>query len=135
MQIEINDLAVLTAAVASFVIGLIWYSPFLFGRPWMRLSGITEEAMKGRNPIMPLSASFIADLVLAYVLAHFIQYAGVNTAVLGMTAGFWSWLGFVATVQLSDAMFTGKPIGLYLINTSYRLSALVAMGTILGYWT
>lgn len=135
MQIEINYLAVLAAAGASFIIGLIWYSPFILGKSWRRLSGITDEEMKGRNPAVPLSVSFIADLVLAYVLAYFIQYAGINTAVLGMTVGFWSWLGFIATIQLTDAMFTGKPIGLYLINTSYRLAALVAMGAIIGYWT
>lgn len=134
MHIEVNYLAVLAAAVAGFLIGLIWYSPFILGKLWMNLSGITEEAMKGRNPTTPLAVSFIADLVLAYVLSYFIQYAGINTVVLGMTAGFWTWLGFLATVQLTDAMFTGKPIGFYLINTSYRLIALLAMGAILGYW-
>lgn len=131
---QINYLSIIAAAVVSFGIGMAWYSPFLFARPWMRLSGLTDELMRQRNPIFPLTVSFTADLVLSYVLLHFMQYAGANSAALGLIAGFWAWLGFIATVQLSDALFTGKPFSLFLINTGYRLASLLAMGAILGFW-
>ena len=39
----INYLAVLTAAVACFVIGGLWYSNLMFGKAWMKESGMTEE--------------------------------------------------------------------------------------------
>jgi len=37
------------AAVASFVIGGGWYSPLLFGRIWMRETGLQDEAPRKRN--------------------------------------------------------------------------------------
>jgi Protein of unknown function (DUF1761) len=33
---RLNLLAVLVAAVSTMVVGLIWYSPVLFDRPWVR---------------------------------------------------------------------------------------------------
>ena len=39
----INPWAVLVAAVATMVIGFLWYSPILFARPWMRLMGCDPD--------------------------------------------------------------------------------------------
>ena len=36
-----NYLAVFVAAVVVFIIGYLWYSPFLFGNLWMKLSNIS----------------------------------------------------------------------------------------------
>ena len=38
---KINYLAILAAAVATFILGAIWY--IAFQTPWMELSGVTEE--------------------------------------------------------------------------------------------
>ena len=39
---EFNILAVIAAALATFVLGGLWYSPALFGRAWQREAGVTE---------------------------------------------------------------------------------------------
>lgn len=39
----VNMLAVLAATLVSIALGVIWYSPYLFGRFWMREVGVTEE--------------------------------------------------------------------------------------------
>src|SRR5216684_1584610 len=43
----INFWAVLVSAIATMVIGFLWYSPMLFANPWMRLMGIdpTDQAL------------------------------------------------------------------------------------------
>ena len=47
MQIvEVNYVAVLAAAIASFVIGALWYSPMLFGKMWMKLSNVSGKEVK-----------------------------------------------------------------------------------------
>ena len=43
---NINWLAVLVAALSTFILGGLWYGP-LFGRTWMRASGMTEERVNG----------------------------------------------------------------------------------------
>jgi Protein of unknown function (DUF1761) len=41
------------------------------------------------------------------------------------------WLGFVATVQFTSALFTKQSTKLFAINTGYQLVCYVAMGAIL----
>ena len=43
----INYFAVLAAAVSTFVLGGLWYSPMLFGKAWMRANNFTET--RGSN--------------------------------------------------------------------------------------
>lgn len=132
-QVDVNLMAVLVCGVASMIIGYLWYSKMLFGKTWMKLSGVSETDMKKANSNMPVlyGTMFIASLVMAYVLAHFAKYAGALTLTDGVVAGFWAWLGFVATTMLTNVLYEGKPVKLYLINTGYQLVTLVVMGMIL----
>ena len=50
-MIEINWLALLAAAVSTFIVGFIWYNPKVFGTAWMNETGMTEEKAKGANKI------------------------------------------------------------------------------------
>jgi len=68
------------------------------------------------------------------VLGKLIAVAGSTTAVDGLKIGLVVWLGFVTTVQLTNALFSHQRNKLYLINTGYQLVCYVAMGPILGAW-
>src|SRR4051812_47000535 len=46
---EISWLAVVVGAVASFLLGGLWYSPVLFGKAWQRETGLTDEQLKSGN--------------------------------------------------------------------------------------
>lgn len=48
---NINFLAVLVSALASFAIGSLWYSPLLFGKAWQKAVGLTDEKIKSSNMI------------------------------------------------------------------------------------
>ena len=45
----VNILAVLIAAVSSFLLGGLWYSPALFGKAWQREVGLTDEQLAKGN--------------------------------------------------------------------------------------
>ena len=131
--------SVLLAAVASMVVGFLWYSPLLFARPWMVLMGYDpedkarlEEMRKGAGKMYALS--FLASLVSALVLAKIILITTVTSPLYGMKVGFAVWLGFVATVQLTSVLFAKQPVKLYLINTGYQLVCYLVMGAILAVW-
>jgi hypothetical protein len=135
----INFVAVFVAAIATMVLGFLWYSPILFATPWMRLMGYDPndkaklaEMQKGAGKTY--GVAFIASLVSAIVLAKIIDISSVNTILYGMKIGFAMWLGFVATVQLTGALFSKQPIKLFLINTGYQLICFLAMGAILAKW-
>lgn len=136
---DVNLLSVLVAAIATMVLGFLWYSPLLFARPWMVLMGYDpndkaklEEMRKSAGKTYAISS--LASLASAFVLAKIIDVASVNSALYGMKYGFAIWLGFVTTVQLTGALFGRQPFKLYLINTGYQLVCYLAMGAILAKW-
>src|SRR5882762_10166241 len=129
----INPWGVLVASVATMVIGFLWYSPLLFARPWMILMGYDPndkaklaEMQKSAGPMYGMS--LVASLLSAAVLGKIIAIATVNTAVYGMKIGLAVWLGFVTTVQLTNALFSKQPVKLYAINTGYQLVCYLVMG-------
>ena len=135
----INVWAALVAALATMVIGFLWYSPLLFARPWMVLMGYDPndkaklaEMQKSAGPMYAMS--LVASVLSAAVLGKIIAIATVNTAVYGMKIGLAVWLGFVTTVQLTNALFSKQPVKLYAINTGYQLVCYLVMGAILGAW-
>ncbi len=119
------------------IIGALWYSPFIFGKFWMKLSGFTEKKlneMKSRGMGKSYFIAFIGVLVMSYVLAHFVDYAEATNVLGGFQAGFWVWLGFIATTMMSPVLWEGKPVKLYLLNVLHYLVALLVMGAILAVW-
>ena len=135
----VNLWSVLVAAIATMVVGFLWYSPLLFARPWMVAMGYDPDD-KAKLEEMRKSAgksyaiAFVASLVAAFVLGKIIDVTTVDTALYGMKIGFAVWLGFVTTVQLTAKLFGKQPTKLYLINTGYQLVCYLAMGAILAVW-
>lgn len=131
----VNWLAVLVAAVMCFVIGGLWYS-VLFGRPWMRLSGITEEDIEASSGNMALhyGGAFALYLVAVAVLALVMQAAGAASAGTGLLLGFLVSAGIVAPVSFNNYMFGGRPAALFMIDYGYPVVALTLSGLVLGVW-
>jgi len=135
-MIETNWIAVLAAGISAMVIGYVWYGP-LFGKPWMKLTGITKEDVEKDKKNMPMNygGMFVAALVTSYVLDFTIRMGETimpRSAISGVTAAFWVWLGFIAAVRVTDVIFNKKPLKLYFIETGYYLVFLLVAGVILG---
>lgn len=78
--------AILTAAIASFVIGGLWYSPMLFGPAWMKELNIKADSSQTRNMGKILGLAFVATLIIAINLSAFL---GPNATVVdGAFYGF-----------------------------------------------
>ena len=131
----INYWSVLGAAVASFVIGMLWYGP-LFGKQWMKLAGITPASMKKMKmtPARAMTFGFIAMLVTAYVLSNFVHILGIMSWAAAAQFAFWAWLGLVAPVQLGAYIWEGKPFKLFLLNAAHNLVSLIVMSGIVAVW-
>jgi hypothetical protein len=121
------------------VIGFLWYSPFLFAKPWMVAMGYDPEdkakiAEMQKGAGLMYGIAMLASLLSAFVLGKIIFHLAIVTALYGMKAGLAVWAAFVMTVQLTDKMFSRRPLKLFLINTGYQLASYLAMGAILGRW-
>ena len=89
---QLNYLAIIVAAGSTFLLGSVWYAPFLFGKAWMAENNFTEEDIKS-GFVKILIISFVLELVMAFNLAAFI---GAESDVsFGMLAGFLAGFGWV----------------------------------------
>jgi len=132
----VNYLAVLVAGLAAMILGAFWYSPVIFGKAWMKLSGMKMPSKKPDKKMMTKSyiLGLLSQLVKAYVLAYMMELLGLVTINGGLMTAFLAWLGFIATISLGSVLWEGKSWGLWFLNNTYNLVALLLMGLILGAW-
>lgn len=129
---EINYWAVLVAALATFAIGSIWYSPILFAKAWMKELGFTAENMGKPNMPKIFGVSFLLMLVMAFNLAAF--YGGKLDWQEGMIYGALTGIGWVAAAIGINYLFERRSIKIWLINAGYMAVSFTTMGAILGAW-
>lgn len=130
----ISYIAVLIAAIAGWGFGAIYYG--LLGKPWMEAAGLTKEKITGNggpSPV-PFILSFLAELVMAFVLAGVIGHLGPVTIRNGVIAAVFIWVGFVATTVLVNNAYQMKPYRLSAIDGGHWLGVLVIMGAVIGVW-
>ena len=128
---SVNWLAVVAAAVAYFVIGMLWYSPLLFVNAWMRLAKVKPN--KG-SMVTSMLGGALTSLVTSAVLAAMLVMTAQTGAYAGALLALWVWFGFVGTTTLGIVLWEGKPFSLWLLNNGYNLIGLVIIGLILGAW-
>jgi hypothetical protein len=129
----INLLVVFAATVAGNLLGGLWYSPLVFGKPWARANNLNLGNYAGdRNIPGIFISSFILQLVAASMIAALL---GPNsTGVEGMQLGSLIAVAFVFTAMGMTNLFERRPIHLILINSSYHIASFTLMGFIIGTW-
>lgn len=134
MDITVDYVAVLIAAVVSMAIGFAWYSPKVLGNPWMRLSGIHPDPNNKKAMQKALTVNMVMSLISAFVLAHFVVLVNATDVAGAIQLAFWAWLGFMAPVMIGVIAWEGKPLALFAINAGYQLVQLIAMALVLALW-
>jgi hypothetical protein len=128
---RINHLAVILAAVAFFILGFVWYA-LLFGSMWSKLANYTPHST-GLNP-MVMVATFVLDLIMAYIIGIALAKAADTTAKDGIQFGLFMSLGLVAAFMLIGYLNTDKPFALWLIDAGYGVVGITLMSAIIGGW-
>ena len=124
---------ILLVGLARHLLGLVWYSPLLFGAIWARHLGCTQQAMRQRLlRVFPLE--FACSCIIAFVLAQVLNFAGAIDWVMGVVVGFLMWAGFVAAGTPNQVLYARRPAMVYLVDTGFSLVSLVGMGVLLATW-
>ena len=129
---EFNIWAVLTAALLSFVLGGLWYSPLLFGKAWQRETGLSDETLKNGNMAMIFGLSFVLSLAAAFVFALFLGPR--PPLALGLGAGSSAGMFWVASSFGINYLFERKSLKLFLINGGYHTLQFTLIGLTLALW-
>lgn len=127
---QVNLLAAIVAAVVVFLIsGLYW--AVLTPAYLRRLGRPPEEA---RPTPAQLGVAFVTRVLLAWVLAVFVGWAGAREVGAGAEIGFLAWLGFVIPLAVGQAAFERKPWQVLAIGLPESLIGFVLVGAIVGAW-
>lgn len=124
-----NIWVVLLAAVSSFLVGGLWYSPLLFGKVWNRENG--GQAGAG-HPAKVFGVSLAFSLVAAACFGILLGASpGLESAVrTGVLVG----LGLVAASFGINYQFAQRSFKLWLIDGGYHTAQFLLFGVIFGLW-
>lgn len=134
---DVNFLAVVVAAAASMVLGMVWYSPSVFGKKWMHLSGLSMEKMtEMKKKGMPgaYTMAFVGSFVIAWAIAYLVGRMGIGDATGAVKLGLFLGVGFSATLRLGSMLWEGKPKGLWALNTAYDIVNFIVIALITALW-
>jgi hypothetical protein len=139
-ELHINFTAVITAVIANFFLGFLWYT-VLFGKAWAIEMGF-DMSVKPPSSVMVKGMSFmlIGNFFLAWVFAHNIAAWGFVPESKAMTpvvqianATIFTWLGFYLPGDLSRVAWEKHSWKLFAINTIYHFLMLLIAASILTY--
>ena len=131
----INFVAVLAAAVAGWLVGAVWYG--VLGKQWMAALGWTEADCTGPDgkrhmPAGPMVLAFVAQLIIALMLAGLMGHMGSANPQTGIVSGILVWLGFVVTTNAVGNAFQKRKIMLTVIDSGHWLVVLIVVGAVIG---
>ncbi len=124
-----NIWIVLLAAVSSFIVGGLWYSPMLFGKVWNAENGSPAGA---GHPAKVFGISFAFSLLAAGCFGFLAGPApGLERALeLGAIVGF----GLVAASFGINYQFAQRSFKLWLIDGGYHVAQFLLFGLVFGLW-
>lgn len=160
---EMNFYAVLVAAITTLVVGSVWYSPLLFGKAWMKETGLTEEDLKKGSMLKIFGLTFIFSVMFAMILQmlcvhqfgplgmiggpDYIETANPSYAAFmadygtafrtfehGALHGFISGLFLALPMIAINGLFERKSWKYILIHTGYWTVSMTIMGAIVCGW-
>ena len=114
----VSWLAVVVGAVASFLVGWLWYSPKLFGPKWAEGVGV-EMGTASEMPV----AAMVSQVIGLLLMSWFVGVTAASNALLTVI------LATVAFVVLgySGGLFTKKSTYARNVDAGYWLVSLVIM--------
>lgn len=129
--VPLHTVPFIIAIVVKILVGALWYSPLLFLNAWQQSAGVTADAVRS-GMAKGMITWIVGAVLMAFVLAHAVYYAGAHNAATGAAVGFFNWLGFILVFQLDDWAAAKRPFAFLAINAGANLVSLLIMGAVLG---
>lgn len=122
-----NVWIVLLAAVSSFVVGGLWYSPVLFGKVWNAENG--GQPTTG-HPAKVFGVSFGFSLLAAFAFAYLVGPSPTleSSVKLGALVG----IGLVAASFGINYQFAQRSFKLWMIDGGYHAMQFLLFGAVFG---
>jgi Protein of unknown function (DUF1761) len=132
-----NFIAIVSAAGAAWIFGAVYYGAL--GKFWVAALGTSMDALKAQNAgkssaakVAPFALSFVAELIMAYVLYGLLMHMNMFNVRAGMISAAIVWFGFVLTTIATNNAYPGRKAMLTVIDAGHWLGVLLIMGGIIG---
>ncbi len=133
MDVSINIWAVLVSGVLHWIVGALWYSPVLFGKPWAELMKLDMSSDEEGPSVLLYLGGLIVGIVMAAGLALLLSLTGTTAIPAAIAIALVAWLAFTAAPAFANAIFGGS-VPLWAINNAYPLVTVILMSVILTVW-
>ena len=127
---DVNWIALLAAAVASFVFGAIWYMSL--AKSWMAAIGRSEAELKAQASPLPYVIALVAQFVMAFVLMQLLVRLDALGLGAALKAALFLWLGFVLSTLAVNHAFQQSRRSLTLIDGGHWLGVLLVQALVLS---
>lgn len=130
----IHEFAVLGTASFMMALATVWYSPMLFGKVWMKETGLTNESIEAaevhmlKHMLLTFTSYTVMLTLLALVLAYLpmLPITALQAAVLISV--------FVAASAVGPTLFEGRSLTYYAIRVGFYVLFIVLGTFILEFW-
>lgn len=125
-----NYIAIPIAGLAGYAFGAAWYS--LLGPRWQRAVGLTAEEVKPSRNISAFVIALVANIVVAGIMAHVFETAGVADPLAGLVGGFGLGAFVAGSYILVNYSFARAPGALKAIDIGHAAGSAAIIGLALG---
>ncbi len=124
--------AIIVAGIAYWMLGMLWYAPFLFGKVWAAEVGISEAARKKMTLSMILS--FIAMFFSCTVLAVFVTYLAAPDILRGVKIALAAGFAFTFIPMWIARQYQQSSLKALFIDAFYHICGYVLASVIITTW-
>jgi hypothetical protein len=122
---------ILIAAAINVVLGLAWYSNYLFGKRWLKLVGKKKSP---KTDVTEIIISFVAAIAMAVVIQGVMSSTAGGLALNGALIASLLWLGVMIPVFVAQYLKEDRSLNLIVIDGGYWLVSFAIMGALLASW-
>ena len=136
MEVMYNWWAIAGGTAVSIVIGMLWYSPSLFGEAWMKAAKLSKKDTQ-ENQTKPMIVAMVRAFLVAFALYHIIYVTAAFYSESSWFTNSWQvgvWVGIIfgsLGIKMHDA-FDKRPMILTKINAGFELASIVLAAVAIG---
>ncbi len=127
---------ILIASILATIVGMLWYSPLMFGRMWARLRGLHFESKKEyqayqRSMALLYLGAFVATTLISLTLWALLGLMGISKVDGALLLATILWGGFIIPATFSAALFDKKSLKLWALDAGCAYVSMLVMAIVL----
>ncbi|MEZ5008719.1 MAG: DUF1761 domain-containing protein [Chitinophagales bacterium] len=139
-----NFVSIIAAAVATLIIGFIWYHPKVFGKAWkLQLGDVNKKSKPTKMPLI-IGVTFVLAILAAFFLYTIVNYGGGPNMPHGTPefqtfkhgAFHGAFLGSLIGIPMivTNGLYEQRSFKYLAINAGYWMVSFTIMGGIVCQW-